>query len=279
MCIRDRVRLDADSLTVATEHLHSFTDSLPRTLVWGAAWDMTRDGEWAARRFIDLVLGNIAYETDSSVVLVLLRQLTTAIDLYLAPEHRAATSAAAADRLRELAGAAPAGSDAQLQLVKAYAARAATTAQLDAVAGFLGETAPLAGLSVDTDLRWDLLISLVAGGRAGEAQIAAELERDATASGERAATAARAAIPTAQAKSAAWAAVVDADALSNTLQTSTIGGFDRVHDVALLEPFVEPYFEALERVWTSRTNEMAQNIVVGLYPTLLTLSLIHISEP
>ena len=264
-----KVRLDADSLTVATEHLHAFTDSLPRTLVWGAAWDMTRDGEWAARRFIDLVLGNIANETDSSVVLVLLRQLTTAIDLYVAPEHRAATSAAAADRLRELAGAAPAGSDAQLQLVKAYAARAATTAQLDAVAGFLGETAPLAGLSVDTDLRWDLLISLVAGGRAGEAQIAAELERDATASGERAATAARAAIPTAQAKSAAWAAVVDADALSNTLQTSTIGGFDRVHDVALLEPFVEPYFEALERVWTSRTNEMAQNIVVGLYPTLL----------
>ena len=264
-----KVRLDADSLTVATEHLHAFTDSLPRTLVWGAAWDMTRDGEWAARRFIDLVLGNIANETDSSVVLVLLRQLTTAIDLYVAPEHRAATSAAAADRLRELAEAAPAGSDAQLQLVRAYAARAATTTQLDAVAGFLEETAPLAGLSVDTDLRWDLLISLVAGGRAGEAQIAAELERDATASGERAATAARAAIPTAQAKSAAWAAVVDADALSNTLQTSTIGGFDRVHDVALLEPFVEPYFEALERVWTSRTNEMAQNIVVGLYPTLL----------
>ena len=135
---------------------------------------------------------------------------------------------------------------------------------------FLEETAPLAGLSVDTDLRWDLLISLVAGGRSGEAQIAAELERDATASGERAAAAARAAIPTAQAKAAAWSAVVDADALSNTLQTSTIGGFDRVHDVALLEPFVEPYFEALEKVWTSRTKEMAQNIVVGLYPTLLT---------
>src|SRR5665648_793516 len=245
-----KVRLDADSLTVATEHLHAFTDSLPRTLVWGAAWDMTRDGEWAARRFIDLVLGNIAHETDSSVVLVLLRQLTTAIDLYIAPERRATTSGAAADRLRELAGAAPAGSDAQLQLVKAYAARAATTAQLDAVSGFLEETAPLAGLSVDTDLRWDLLIALVAGGRAGDAQIGAELERDA--------------------KAAAWAAVVESDSLSNTLKTSTIAGFGGVHDVALLEPLVEPYFEALERVWTSRTNEMAQNIVVGLYPTLLT---------
>ncbi|MHB1065130.1 MAG: hypothetical protein ACYC1Z_11700, partial [Georgenia sp.] len=27
-----------------------------------------------------------------------------------------------------------------------------------------------------------------------------------------------------------------------------------------------PYFDALERVWTARTNEMAQNIVIGLYP-------------
>jgi aminopeptidase N len=64
--------------------------------------------------------------------------------------------------------------------------------------------------------------------------------------------------------------VVDSDALSNTLQTSTIRGFERVHDRTLLVPFVEPYFDALERVWTDRTNEMAQNIVVGLYPTLLT---------
>ena len=48
-----------------------------------------------------------------------------------------------------------------------------------------------------------------------------------------------------------------------------IGGFGRVHDEALLEPYVEPYFEALEPVWQTRTNEMAQQIVVGLYPTQL----------
>ncbi|WP_188037245.1 aminopeptidase N, partial [Actinotalea sp. JY-7885] len=185
-----KVRLDPASLELATAHLHSFTDSLPRTLVWSAAWDMARDGELGARDFVALVLANIAHETDSSVVLVLLRQLTTALDLYVAPEHRDAVGREAADRLLALARAAAPGSDTQLQLLKAFAARAATPAQLDAVAALLDGSAALDGLTIDTDLRWELLTSLAAGGRAGEPEIAAQLAADATATGERAAAAA-----------------------------------------------------------------------------------------
>jgi len=262
-----KIRLDEHSLATAIEHLSSFDDSLPRTLVWAAAWDATRDGETPARDFVDLVLRNIAHETDSSVVLVLLRQLSTALDLYVAPEHREATEVAAADRLLELARAAAAGSDTQLQLVKAFAGRASTSAQLDAVVALLDGKDSLDGLSIDTDLRWELLTSLVTGGRAAELDIAAQLSADATATGQRAAAAARAALPTPEAKQAAWAAVVDGDELPNALQAATIAGFGRVHDRGLLVPFVEPYFAALEQVWSDKTNEMAQNIVVGLYPT------------
>ncbi|WP_421733144.1 aminopeptidase N [Cellulomonas sp.] len=264
-----KVRLDAQSLAASIEHLGKFDDSLPRTLVWTAAWDATRDGETPARDFVDLVLNNIAHETDSSVVLVLLRQLSTALDLYVAPEHRSVTEIAAADRLLALARAAEAGSDTQLQLVKSFAGRAATTEQLDAVRDLLDGQATLAGLSIDTDLRWELLTSLVTGGRAGDADIAAQLADDATATGQRAAAAARAAVPTADAKATAWTSVVDQDGLPNALQAATIAGFGRVHDRALLLPFVEPYFAGLETVWADKTNEMAQNIVVGLYPTEL----------
>ncbi|MEZ0449142.1 aminopeptidase N [Cellulomonas sp. ICMP 17802] len=262
-----KVRLDEQSLAASIDLLGSFDDSLPRTLVWTAAWDATRDGEAPARDFVDLVLNNIAHETDSSVVLVLLRQLSTALDLYVAPEHRLATETAAADRLLELARAAEAGSDTQLQLVKSFAGRAATAEQLDAVRDLLDGQAQLDGLSIDTDLRWELLTSLVTGGRAGEPDIAAQLADDATATGQRAAAAARAAVPTAEAKAAAWTAVVDGDGLPNALQAATIAGFGRVHDRTLLLPFVEPYFAGLETVWADKTSEMAQNIVVGLYPT------------
>jgi len=262
-----KTRLDPQSLATAIAHLGAFDASLPRTLVWAAAWDATRDGETPARDFVDLVLGNIAHETDSSVVLVLLRQLATTLDLYVAPEHRQRTEVEAADRLLALARSAPAGSDTQLQLIKAFAGRASTPAQLDAVADLLDGREVLDGLSIDTDLRWELLTSLAAGGRADEAAIAAQLKRDPTATGQRAAAAARAAIPTPQAKEAAWAAVVEHDDLPNAIQAATIAGFTRVHDRGLLVPWVDPYFAALEDVWADKTNEMAQNVVVGLYPT------------
>jgi aminopeptidase N len=264
-----KVRLDDASLATAIAHLDGFESSLPRTLVWAAAWDMTRDAELAGRDFVDLVLSNIAAETDSSVVQVLLRQLSSATKLFVAPEHREQVAAESADRLHDLAVAAKAGSDTQLQAVKAFAAQAVTTRQLDGVAALLHGTDTLPGLEIDTDLRWELLVSLVAGGRAGQAEIDAELSRDDTATGRRAAAAARAARPTPEAKAEAWAQVVEDDALPNAVQGSVISGFGRVHDTALLEPFVEPYFAALRGVWTSRTNEIAQQIVLGFYPTLL----------
>jgi aminopeptidase N len=49
-----------------------------------------------------------------------------------------------------------------------------------------------------------------------------------------------------------------------------IAGFTRVHDRSLLEPFVERYFASVQDVWATRTHEIAQQIVVGLYPSLLT---------
>ena len=265
-----KVRLDADSLATAMAHLGSFTDSLPRTLVWSAAWDMTRDGEMAARDFIDLVLDNITAETDSSVVRTLLGQLTTAARLYVAPGHRDDVALEVATELLGLARAAAPGSDAQLQLATAFAGRARTPEHLDVVAGLLSGEVPLPGLEVDTDLRWELLLSLVAGGRAAHAEISAEVARDDTATGRRAAAAAGAAIPTAEAKQAAWDGVVEGDDLPNAVRASVIGGFGRVHDTALLEPFVEPYFAALERVWRTQTNELAQQVVTGLYPVLLS---------
>ncbi|ACQ80875.1 aminopeptidase N [Beutenbergia cavernae DSM 12333] len=264
-----KVRLDDASLATALEHLRGFDDSLPRSLVWAAAWDMTRDGEWPATQFVDLVLRNIDAETDSTVVLVLLRQLAQTIETYVDPSAREEVGSRAAARLWELAQGAAPGSDAQLQLVKAYAARARGEEALAVVRGLLDGEIVLAGLAVDVDLRWELLTALAAGGAATESDVSAELERDATATGQRAAAAARAAFPTAQAKADVWAAVVEADELPNAVQSAVIASFGRSHDRSLLVPYVEGYFASLERIWAERTNEMAQNIVTGLYPSLL----------
>lgn len=81
-----KVRLDAESLRVVTEHLGDFTESLPRALSWASAWDMTRDGELATRDYLSLVLSGIGKESDIGVVQSLHRQVKLALDLYAAPE-------------------------------------------------------------------------------------------------------------------------------------------------------------------------------------------------
>ncbi len=265
-----KIRLDDHSLQTATRHLKDFSDSLPRTLVWASAWDAARDGETPARNYIELILQNIASESDSSVVLVLLRQLATTLAFYVNREDQRAMEIAAADSLWELAQGAEAGSDSQLQFVKAFAAHAQTDPQLDTVAAILDGSGAPAGLSVDADLRWELLTSLVVGGRKGQSDIDSELERDATATGALAAAQAKAAIPTPEAKAEAWSAIVERSDMPNAAQRSAIAGFTRTHDTALLEPFSERYFASAKEVWASRTHEIAQQIIVGLYPSRLT---------
>ncbi|WP_104118575.1 aminopeptidase N [Arthrobacter sp. B1805] len=265
-----KIRLDPASLRTSVRHVKDFRESLPRTLVLASAWDAARDGETPARDYVELVLQNIGAESDSSVVLVLLRQLASTLAFYVNPDDREAMGDAAADSLLDLALDAEAGSDAQLQFTKAFSSHARTARHLDTVEALLtGERVP-AGLSVDQDLRWELLTSLVAGGRYGQSEIDAELARDTTATGQLAAAGARAAVPTPEAKEAAWSALVDSADLPNSTQRSMIAGFSRVHERTLLEPFVEKYFASIQDVWATRTHEIAQQIIVGLYPSLLT---------
>jgi aminopeptidase N len=265
-----KIRLDEASLTTALQHLDAFRDSLPRSLVSAALWDMTRDGESPARDYVDLLLTTLlpgdAARADSTVAMVLLRQLTTTVELYTAPAHREEVRARTASTLLELLRAAPAGSDTQLQFVRAFASFARSAEHLATIAALYDGSEVIDGLEVDADMRWALLTALVAGGALGPEAIEAELARDATATGQRSAAAARAAVPTLEAKQQAWADVVEKGDLPNAVQASVIGGFGRAHDDDLLRPFVEPYFAALRDVWVNRTNEMAQQIVTGLYP-------------
>src|SRR5262249_45085624 len=45
------LRLDPDSLQTALERIADIAEPLPRTMVWSAAWEMTREAELRARDF------------------------------------------------------------------------------------------------------------------------------------------------------------------------------------------------------------------------------------
>jgi aminopeptidase N len=264
-----KIRLDEVSLATARDHVGDFTESLPRALVWAAAWDMTRDGEMAARDYLELVLSGIVKESDIGVVQSLHRQVKLALDLYADPRWRpAGLERWSQETLRHLRAAA-AGSDHQLAWARAFAETARTDEQLDVLAGLLDGSQTIEGLVVDTELRWALLGRLAATGRADEAAIADELLRDSTAAGERYAAAARAAQPTAQAKAKAWASVLETgEPLPNAVQEAVIAGFVQPDQRDLLAPYTEKYFAVVKSAWEKLSHEMAQQIVVGLYPRL-----------
>ncbi|MGA4841884.1 aminopeptidase N [Streptomyces sp. G45] len=263
-----KVRLDAESLAVVTEHLGDFEASLPRALCWASAWDMTRDAELPTRDYLSLVLSGIGKESDIGVVQSLHRQVKLALDLYAAPAGRDAALARWTEAcLAHLRDAEP-GSDHQLAWARAFAATARTDAELSLLEGLLNGTETVDGLAVDTELRWAFVGRLAATGRFGEAEIAAEYERDKTAAGERHAAAARAARPTPEAKAEAWASVVESDKLPNAVQEAVISGFVQTEQRELLAPYTEKYFAAVKSVWESRSYEMAQQVAVGLYPAV-----------
>ncbi|NBU71078.1 MAG: aminopeptidase N, partial [Bacteroidetes bacterium] len=264
-----KLRLDDRSWQTTLEHLADAEDSLVRALLWGAAWDSTRDAEADPKDFIHLVLNNIATESNATAMMTLLNQLVTVSSMYLKPENRSEYKTKIGDALLSMARNAAAGSEAQLQFLKFFPRFATAQEHAVALRALLTGEEKLSGREIDTDLKWDLLTGLVTLGAADEAEIDAALAADNTANGQKAAALAKAAIPTAEAKAKVWETAVNTNEWSNTiLQYSTIG-FGRSASAELLTPYVEKYFHDVLKMWTEKTFKMAEYAVVNLYPVTL----------
>ncbi|HEX2903812.1 MAG TPA: aminopeptidase N [Jatrophihabitans sp.] len=262
-----KLRLDPESLvTMRTGGLAAISDTLARTLCWSAAWDMVRDGELAARDYLELATASGPSETEIGVVQSVNAQALRALKVFADPEWAESGRRQFADAVISAARAAEAGSDHQLAWVHAAAGAACTDEHADFLAGLLDGSQVLPGLALDTDLRWLLLQSLVARGRAGAAEIDAFAAEDRAAAGVRAAAVARAMLPTPEGKQAAWDAATRDVSLSNTLMRAAIAGFVQAMDGALLAPFAAKYFEQAGEIWQQRTPETASDLIVGLFP-------------
>ncbi|MEB3983345.1 aminopeptidase N [Mycobacterium sp. 663a-19] len=269
------VRLDAQSLRTALDRIADITEALPRTLVWSAAWEMTREAELRARDFVALVSRGVHAETEVAVLQRLLMQAQTALGSYAEPawarEHGWPQFA---DRLLELARGAEPGSDRQLAFLNALCASVLSPRHVEVLAGLLDREPAelgLAGLQIDTDLRWRIVTALATAGAVdadGPATpfIDAEVQRDPTAAGKRHGAQAAAARPQLPVKEEAFTTVVEDDTLPNVTARSIIAGFASPGQQELLKPFTERYFEAIPGVWARRSSEVAQTVVVGLYP-------------
>ena len=263
-----KIRLDGRSLSTAREHLAELSDPLARAITWAALWDMLRDAELPARRYLPLVLNNIRGETDIGVVQDLLAQASSAVWVYGDPANAQSALKALADHALRALDSAPAGSDFQLAWAHAFINATRSDEHLSIIRGLLDGIKVFTGLKVDTDLRW-AIVGALAGVGADDGLIEAELDRDPTDEGQRHAAAARAARPTAEAKEQVWASLMEDLTLPLATMRSMMAGFHRFDQRRLLEPYRARYFQALANVWKERDIEIALAFARQMFPNVV----------
>ena len=265
-----KIRLDERSMATVVERIADIDDSLARALCWSAAWDMTRDAEMSARDYVRSALRGVLGETDIGVVQSVQARIGGALDRYADPVWAPQGWIMLADLASEAVRSAAAGSDFQLAWARTLAGAARSAQHIALLRGLLDGSEAVAGLVVDTELRWTLLHGLVALGEAGDTEIDVELERDNTASGQRRAATARALRPSPEAKAEAWRLATTDVELPNAIIEAIVGGFYHPAQHTLTEPFVQRYFESISDIWAKRPGEIARVLAVGLYPDAIS---------
>ncbi len=264
-----KLRLDERSMSTVVQHIAGFESSLARALCWTAAWDMVRDAELSARDYVALALAGLPAESDINLVTATLRQAVSTLVFYADPAWAPTGWAELARTTKTAMQAAEPGSGFQLAWARTYVSAARSAEDLATLRGWLDGSNVPTGLTIDTELRWSLLQSLVANGRAGVPEIEAELARDKTASGEREAAYAHALVPTPENKAAVWAQLTGAEALPNWRNRALLQGFAHPTQVELVAPYRERYFATVAQVWANRDSEPAQEFTQLAYPAYL----------
>jgi aminopeptidase N len=272
-----KIRLDDRSLDTLMTRIGDFTEPLPAVLCWAAAWDMCRDADMAPRDYLRLVLRGVTSVADISVTQALLQQASCALRRYTDPAWRQYGLELAARSLHGLMDRAEPGSDAQLALTQAFAEVANSPDDLALLIALLDGSAQLHGLTLDTELRWRLLHQLVRRGTASEAEIDAELAADPTDAGQRHAARARAAIPTPEAKRAAWQQIIGGTLPSATFR-AVLDGFNDLDRLDLLGPYHRPFFEVVGDIWRDWGSDMARWFVINGFPVADSLSPIEATD-
>ena len=263
-----KLRFDADSLSFALANLQHFDDALARAVVWLSLWDMTRDGDLAAEKFIDTTLALLATETESTTFRYALSCMSTTAWHYTAPDRRADVVKHVAKELWKLVIAAPGGSDQQFQLVTAYLgygeegdAEFAEHAQ-----GLFDGSLIVVGLEIDNNFTWTIINALSSVKLIDQAGIDAQLAKRDTTENREFALGAHAVRGDAAAKEWAWNEALNNADLTNMQLEAVARGFAATPRPDLAEPYAAKYYDVVDWVWKNKSFHMAEALLEGLYP-------------
>ncbi|MBA3781740.1 MAG: aminopeptidase N [Nocardioides sp.] len=247
--------LDEQTWAFVQAHLSSIEQPLTRAVIWWAAIAATRAGTLSIDDLFGLVARHLSAERHPMVFEGALLLTQDAVLTPLLPPGRLAEAEEVVSAACTLALA---GSPEPSLAVSAARGLTNTTSDTDLLREWLS-SGQVDGRELDRDVRWLVVRRLIALG-ADPALIDTELADDPSASGELGARAARAAIPTADAKAAAWGEMYDGDP-SNREFTATSAGFWTAGQAELVAPYLARY--AAEAPAVAERRGQAYSLVVG----------------
>ncbi|WP_019885421.1 aminopeptidase N [Streptomyces purpureus] len=237
-----KVRLDTHSEEPALRCLSKIPDPLTRAVVWNTLRDMVRDGELEPDAYLQTAHAHLTQESDLAIVQGVLGFARTQIaDRYLPTEQRPAALALLTSLAKALIRRTEDGEAPGLRLTAVRALIDSAT-QPGTLQSWLADGTVHGGPELDHELRWRILGRLAVLGATDEAAIAAELARDPSATGQEGAARCRAALPTPEAKAAAWSRLFDTDHLSNYLFTAVAQGFWQPEQAELVRQYVPRFY-------------------------------------
>lgn len=266
------IEFDERSQTTLLQHLGTLTDSLPRATCWASLWDAVRGSRLAAQDYMNALLTHASTVRDAGVFAVLMDQLLTCLNHYLAPELREAARRQSAEVLTAWLGELADGSDNQTTTARALARLARSGAAAEVIDEFLAPEPNRYGVKVDEQLLW-LSWEAVAANRgldeADRVRMRSALDANPTSVAQNALRTALAARPESDVKEQAFAQVLEArdqeGELSNDALSAIAEGF-AMGSRELLAGFEERYWPQISDIFSSKSMEFSTRIIRGLFP-------------
>ncbi|MEU8775384.1 aminopeptidase N [Streptomyces sp. NPDC048606] len=253
-----KIRLDDTSLEAALRETSRIPDALTRAVVWGCLRDMVRDGELEPASYLATAEAHLPDEYDLAILQGVLGFARNQIaDRLLDPADRTAALDTLTDIGRALLDRTEDGTEPGTRLAAVRSLIDSAT-RPDTIAAWLADGTVPGGPALDPELSWRILARLAVLGAVDEADIDAALAADPSATGQEGAARCRAALPTPEAKAAAWNRLFHDDSLSNYLFSATAQGFWQPEQAALVRDYVPRYYADVVALGTRRGPAIAE---------------------
>jgi aminopeptidase N len=260
-----KIRFGPQSWSGVAAVLPTLTDETATVVIYNAIRDAVRDAAIAPARAIEMIANSVP-ATSSDLILASVLQFAQdqLAGVYCPVPERLRRLARVHAMARQVLADCGPGSDRQLTVFR-LAVRSAGDWQLLS-RWYRGSVLP-EGLGLDPELSWEI-VERAAALVDDPAMINDALARDPSASGHVHAARARAALPNAEAKRAAWATLMQPSPLTPYELYAIAEGFFEPGQEELTDPYVRRYFAEIAATAEFRTGWSLGAVAGRAYPSL-----------